>query len=652
MKAKYLFAILLLSFFSEVKPAAGSEEQIPVRIVAQKVEGSINTKITASGKVKITYGDVTIIGDRAEYNREEGLIRVRGNVIITEGEAKLHCSSIVYNLNTKRAVIEKVKGKISENGYLKADRVERLSDKEWIAYDGEYTPCSHNCPDWSIGAKRFKILLGESFKGKWVTFRVKEIPVLVTPALSGPIKKRRSSGFLIPRIGYMSKDGFIYRQPFYIVLGRSADATFAYEKRFKNGNGKYGEFRYVLSEKNKGELSYYQIDKSRRKDWKFTLDHRLHESESFYGTASVELVNSREYYKSTTSFDVEEKTQVYTKSEVNLSKLWEHAILNFNTVFLDYLDGSTDTIYQKLPEFNFYLMDTPLFKTPFTFSLDSQLTYFYRKAGGSSYRLNAAPALRLSTALGNGIKNTLKATTRLTAYQSGGTRTVFEFEDRVSSYTYLPLEKFSVSLNPELTFKYTEVYNQENTPFYDESDRIEERKLLIPGLLTYFYSSDRQVARLSVNTDFDLENGDDIWDGANVNFDFSPVPNFSLSETFFISSDSGLEESNTFLRTSLKGASAWLNFFYQKGENRYVRWGTEIPLNSFLKLSYQQRYDVKLSEDREREYAVSVNRGCWNGRLSYRWVKNFDSSTDYQILLTVNLLRLGSYGYKLTGRRD
>jgi LPS-assembly protein len=32
-------------------------------------------------------------------------------------------------------------------------------------------------------------------------------------------------------------------------------------------------------------------------------------------------------------------------------------------------------------------------------------------------------------------------------------------------------------------------------------------------------------------------------------------------------------------------------------------------------------------------------------------VKNFDNSVDYQLMLTVNLLKLGSYGYTLYGRR-
>ena len=266
----FAFSLIFLS-----KALAG---EIPVKITADKVSGNVNKRVEAKGHVVITYGGVEISGDSAIYDREKGLLIVRGNVLVKESPAELRCRSIVYDLKTKRAVLEKVSGKISETDYIKADRIERLSEKEWIAYDGEYTPCKHTCPDWSVEAKRFRILLGESFVGKWVAFNVKEVPVFVSPVLSGPIVKKRTTGFLFPRFGYMSEDGFIYRQPFYVVHGRSADATFTYEKRFRDGDGKAVELRYVLSERSRGRLYYYRIDIEVWKDWKFTYSHSLYSS--------------------------------------------------------------------------------------------------------------------------------------------------------------------------------------------------------------------------------------------------------------------------------------------------------------------------------------------------------------------------------------
>jgi LPS-assembly protein len=643
----WTFAFLLL-FLS--KAVAGG---IPVKITADQVFGNINKKVEARGHVVITYDRVEISGDSAVYDREKELLIVRGNVVVKELSAELHCKSIVYDLRTKRAVLEKVSGKISETDYIRADRIERLSEKEWIAYDGEYTPCKHTCPDWSVGAKRFRILLGESFEGRWVAFKVKEIPVLVSPILGGPLVKRRTSGFLLPRLGYISEDGFVYKQPFYIVLGRSADVTLTYEKRLKDGSGKEVELRYVLSKKSKGRFHYYRIDKENREDWKLSFFHSFYPSELLYGKLNAELVSSREYYKSVTTFDVEEKTRIYTKSDVTFSKLWEHAVLNVNSVYLDYLDGSSSTIYQKVPNINFYLMDIPLLKTPLTFSLDTELTYFYRGAGGSSYRLNLEPSLKYSHFFGT-FKNTTKVSYLISKYQLGGSRSIFKFENKAITNKYFRLgDAFSVSLNPELSFRFVESENQEENPFYDNSDRVEKKKEIFSGITGYFYRKGRQLLRLSFNGQYDLYDSKDPWGSWKFDVDLHPLGNLELRETFYYSPDENrLEKSNTYVSASLGSLKIWANYYRSDltEKVRYVRGGAELKLGIFS-LSYRQRYDLELSQNREHFYSVAVDRGCWKGRLTYRWVKNYDNTVDYQILFRLDLVKLGSYGYKFTGRR-
>ncbi|TCK03848.1 LPS-assembly protein LptD [Phorcysia thermohydrogeniphila] len=627
--------------------------EVPVNITADKVFGNVSKRVEARGHVVITYDKVEISGDSAVYDREKGLLIVRGNVVVKEFPASFRCQSIVYDLKTKRAVLEGVSGKISETDYIKADRIERLSEKEWIAYDGEYTPCKHTCPDWSVGAKRFRILLGESFEGRWVAFRVKEIPIFVSPVLSGPIVKKRTTGFLFPRFGYMSEDGFIYRQPFYIVLGRSADLTLTYEKRFRDGDGKSAELRYVLSEKSKGRLYYYRIDRENRRDWKFTYSHSFYPSELLYGRLNAELVNSREYYKSTTTFDVEEKTRVYTKSDVTLSKLWEHAILNVNAVYLDYLDGSSSTVYQRVPNVNFYLMDIPLPKTPFTFSFDTELTYFYREAGGSSYRLNLEPILKYSRFFGV-FKNTMKVSYLISKYQLGGDRSIFKFESKTVTNKYFHLgDTVSVSLNPELSFRFVESENQEVNPFYDGSDRVGKKKEIYSGVTGYFYEDGKEFLRLSISGQYDLYDSEDPWKLWRLDLDLYPLGNLELKETFYYSpEENGLKKSNTYVSVSWGSLSLWANYYSSDLTERvrYVRWGTELKIGVFS-LSYRQRYDLELSQDRERSYSLAVNRGCWSGRLTYRWVKNYDNTVDYQVSLLVNLVKLGSYGYKFVGRK-
>ena len=650
MKQWFLITILFSVLFSTVFA------QEKFEIEAKVLKGNVNEEITAEGNVEILYGEVILKGDKAYYNREKGILRLEGNVFIKEGNTELFCDRLVYDLKLKKAVLTNVYGKLSPVDYIKAKRIERISERKWVAYDGVYTPCSQECPDWSIGARKFDVLVGEGIKGKWVSFRIKNVPVLFLPFIASPIIKERKTGFLFPRFGYRKDDGLIYKQPFYVVLGRSADLTLTYEKRTRDGDSRNAEFRYILSENNKGNLFYSLIRRDGRKDWKLTFSHRFFPDEQFYGSMSSELINSRTYFISSQTFDPEEKTKIYTKSNITFSKLWKHAILNVNAVYLHSLDGSTDTIYQRLPNVRFYLLDIPLGNTPFSFSNDLDFTYFYRKAGDSGYRVNVQPTLVFGKKWKN-LKSSSRFSVLLTKYQHGGKRSIVQFKNTLSTHHFLPMtEKFLISLNPRLEATYREEEDQSSNPFYDTTDRIEGEKSLNGLLDSFIYYSGKRIMRLSLKTFYDFQDKNNHLGLWKLDLDISPSQKFSFKETLFYSpKDSELKKVNTYFSTKWKVFSLWLNHYYEFDNevlNNYLRWGASVPLGKYLTFSYSQRYDLLLSMDREREYALFIKRGCWNGRFSYRWVRNYDNTLDYQIMLVVNLLKVGNYGYRFLGKKE
>ncbi|WP_457681040.1 LPS-assembly protein LptD [Thermovibrio sp.] len=642
MKGKFIALLLITTCYAYGK-------ELPVVIKAKKVVGNLKTEVKAKGSVFVKYKNAVITGDRGIYDRKRGVIEVWGNVVIKEGQTELHCKSIYYNLKTKKIVLEKVEGFLSPTDRIKADRIVRVSQKEWIAYDGEYTPCSNNCPDWSVGAKKFKILIGESFAGELVSFKVREIPILITPYLSGPIVKKRKSGFLFPRFGYVSKDGFVYKQPFYLVLGRSADLTLTYEKRSINGSGKGAQLRYVLGVNNEGEVNYYQINRSSQRSWKLTVKHDYTPSEDRYGKLRAEIVSSRAYFKDSTSLNTLEQTQLYTKSDITGSKLWKHAIFNANAVYLRYLDGRADTVYQKLPNLQFYLLDVPISKTPLTFNFYSNATYFYRKAGGSSYRINLNPSVKVNKWLGI-VKNTGELSYLYTYYQLGGTRKLLSFKDSLKVNKFYSFKGLGLSVNPELTYSWVESKEQENLPFYDTSDRISGRREISPTLEVYGYRNGKRLFRLFTQGKYSLGSRKKEVKG---DLELTPVSWLTLRESLeLFPGNGGVNYTNTYLDGKFKGVEVWSNLYDGRLQKiKYLKWGFSLPLNRYLSFSYSQRYDVKNSKDRERDYRLSINRGCWNGILSYKWVKNYDNTISYQIMVAINLMKLGTYGYKLTGKK-
>ncbi len=635
---KYLVFIMILLF-----PSMGFSGTL-VHIESDNVTGNVKSSIKASRHVVIRFDNVTIRGNSGFYDRSKGILRVNGNVRIREGEAFLKCSKIVYNLRSKRAVLLDVVGRLSPTDFIKAKRIDRVSEKEWVAYNGIYSPCKHKKPDWAVGARKFKILVGKSFIGKWVTFRIKEIPIFPIPFLNGPIAKERRSGLLVPHIGYRKKDGFTYKQPFYIVLGRSKDLTLTYQRRFKSGSERKANFRYVFSRNNKGEASYDLVDTNYAHSWEFSLWHIYNPSGSSYGNLNIDLVKNRNYFKDSDTFNVEKETQRYTRSDVTYSRLSRHFVFNANLEYLNDLNGSTNRVYQKLPEISAYLMDTPIPYIPITFSFDSDLTYFYRKAGGSGYRFMAQPSFRYERDLGI-IKNSSKVSYLISDYQNNSTQNMLELKNVSTSNLYYSLNGFSLSVNPCLTFKIAQ--GTSGKPIYDNKDILNDQKSVSPSIVSYIYNNGKNLARLSFKGFYDVHN--DNWGLWRANIDTS-LRNIDLSESAFYSPDDNqLKKLNTYLTARILMANLWLNHYYdfdKTSRSNYLRWGLSFPIGKFLEFSYDQRYDMRLSEDRERNYTFHVNRGCWTADLSYRWVKNFDQSVNYQVLLQINLLRFGSYGYK------
>ena len=632
-----LFAVVVMC------PFAGA--QTPVKITADTLSREGNT-VTAEGNVVIRRGDLVIKSDSATYNRATGFLKAEGNVTISEPPALLYCRRLIYRTREGKAILEGVKGRISENEHIEAQTLQRLSEKEWIAYDGTYTPCGGACPDWSLKARHFRILLGEGFKGKWVFFKVKEVPTVFSPYLSGPMVKDRTTGFLLPKLAYASGEGFVYSQPLFIALGRSADITTTYERRGSAGSGKRAELRYVLSKHSAGTAGYYRIDTKDRQDWKFTFSHRHQPSQELYGSASAELVSSRRFYKKG-EFEVEETTQVYTKSKVSASKLWNSAIVSVSGVYLNYLEGSSSGIYQKTPSVNLYVMSNPVGKLPLRMFLDSDFTYFYREAGNSGYRVNIKPGVR-HTFYSGSVKNTATFSYLLSGYKNGSGRSIAMFENVLSSTGYTAFSHLSLSLNPELKLKVVEDENQEGNPRYEPSDRLSKEGKLSPSLTAYIYKKGRRFGRLFLEGNYDLRDSQNRWGLWKASAELAPFTAFDVRETLYYLPDSGsFGAVNTRARLRLEGASLWLNYYRETTAEdiTYLRWGTSVPLNSFVTFSFSDRYDLKLSEDRERSYHLLVNRHCWSGSLTYRWIKNFDSTIDYQILLQVNLLRLGGYSY-------
>lgn len=148
---------------------------------------------------------MTINGDVVEYSGDSQEVTATGNVEIVSGDTKLTCQKISVNTQTKEGVatgkvrIEDSKGviegekifynfqdktgtisdaKFRANPFFgKARKVEKESEKEFVAHYGYATTCSFDRPHYRISSKRINVMPKELIQTKDDTLYLGPFPI-------------------------------------------------------------------------------------------------------------------------------------------------------------------------------------------------------------------------------------------------------------------------------------------------------------------------------------------------------------------------------------------------------------------------------------------------------------------------------------------
>ncbi|MGH9949529.1 MAG: LPS-assembly protein LptD, partial [Pyrinomonadaceae bacterium] len=229
-----------------VAPQGGSGELV-ILSIRNAVEGEDGKRvITHEGNVDLRYGIYRLQAEKIVYYEETGKIEADGSVIFDQGNDQRITGAVgVWNYKTKLGFFEDSTGFTNQTNdgtvlYFTADRVERISLDELVITKGKFTACEEAVPKWSFTADEASVKSNDKVKLKRPRFRVKDIPLVILPYASIPIKEQdRSSGFLTPSFGYSANKGARLSGAYYQTLGRSADATVRFDLFSARGVG-YG----------------------------------------------------------------------------------------------------------------------------------------------------------------------------------------------------------------------------------------------------------------------------------------------------------------------------------------------------------------------------------------------------------------------------
>ena len=230
LKTFALLTCLMLSAAS----ANAQNTSAPVDFTANAVSSNAETGVmTAEGDVIITQGDMRLLADRVEYNRNEGKAVATGNVVFTDNDGSTHYTDmLVLEENFSKAIAEPVISQFNDGSWVGGNKVNVERGVGTVYDKARYTPCDCDfkggkIPAWEINSSESRHdPNSQTIYHQNVTMKIFAVPVLYFPYLDHPDwTVRRRSGLLPPRISFSSDLGTTYGQTYYWVTGETHDAA-------------------------------------------------------------------------------------------------------------------------------------------------------------------------------------------------------------------------------------------------------------------------------------------------------------------------------------------------------------------------------------------------------------------------------------------
>jgi LPS-assembly protein len=408
-----------------VRVGAGGEEASVVADQIQQVGGTSDLLI-AVGNVEITRGQSRLLADRVELNRDTGQAVAQGKVVFYDGPDRLVGERIDYNLKTGTGVVYNGSAMSAPYYHLSAERMDRVGDSVYEVRRGVFTTCEGDDPAWSFRFDSGNADLQDIVYGQNASFWVKSVPVLPwVPFFAAALRRERQSGFLFPEFGQSSRKGFFTRVPYFWAIDDSQDLTVTLDGFSQRGLGVEGQYRYVLSREQRGDLDVFGVNEVLRNDaharvpenrgWaSFHHDWQITPRLSFKVNANVvsdDLI-FRDYGNR-----LPDRANQRAETNVFVTQVWDAWSLVGNVKWYQDLTTARPIELQRVPDIQLVGIRQPLPGVPgVLYENTASFVNFIREVGPEGIRADFHPRFLMPIPVGGLITVTPWAGGRLTYY--------------------------------------------------------------------------------------------------------------------------------------------------------------------------------------------------------------------------------------------
>lgn len=457
-------------------------------------------KVVAKGGVRIVLENRSLFADEVEVDLDDQVLVATGNVVLMEGLNRLEGERIDYNYRTNVGVVTRGEAFLAPGVSFSGVEIRREAERQYRLRQGRFTTCRlcqphPQTPDWEFRAQDATIFQDEWVVSKNTSFWVRGLPVLFSPVAAVPIGPRRT-GFLIPRFGYGNRDGFVVKQPFFWAISPSQDATLTTAYRAKRGFEFLGEYRYILAEDSRGELSgRYLYDNAsgaprvNRAEFQWLHSQVLAPTWTF--KADVRAQSDRALARDFVESSVADRTQRTLPAKGFVTQATpQYMLLGLVDVTRD-LSDVAETRTSRLPEVRFQWLPERVLGLPLVTEGETSLVYLERNRLENTGRFDFHPGVHLPLPLAPWLSLITTAAFRETAYTEaerrgeGSNRVLVELGERLATRF---ARRFDASgwgltglthvVEPSLTYQYVPWTDQQGLPQFDPTDFISPQNRL------------------------------------------------------------------------------------------------------------------------------------------------------------------------------
>ena len=649
---------------------------------------------------------VTIKADWAAYDVTLNTIKARGNVsIITEGD-ELYAESAEVNLEQETGFFTNATLLRDEKDiHLEGAKLEKTGFKTYHIEDGWVVTCKvkeGETPPWSFAASDVVVEQGGYATLKHARFRVMDVPILYSPYLIVPVKNQRQTGFLFPELGSSDNNGFTFNLPFFWNISDSTDLTIYTEYMVNRGYMPGLEFRYVKSATDKGlamanylyddltdpsETEYYRetgythtnkdrywvrgkVDQDFGSGWVSRLDidivsDRDYLTEFRNGMTGFESTNER--FLDTFGRSLENRTDDQRTNFFGVQKSWGGMSLAGELLAINDVrfDKSGDSPLWNLPlvDFTGAIPFEDLYGL--TLDWDANYTNFWREEGVGGHRIDIHPKLSAPLPLGPylesraeiGIRDTLYVTqtygdaewnnddtqNRLTGDLHAEVGTTLM---RTFGLSGEGAKAFTHQIRPFVDYDYIPDVDQDDLPYFDSVDRIDERNDIGYGIDNFFDltkadGGTRDYGSFKIRQTYSLleEDEDEPFSDINMRLRLKPLVTMLLDYRTDLN-----VYGRGFVRhdvegtyTNSRGDDFGLQYVFDEDDNtEQINALVRAALFANWRAKFRIQHSIKADETNEADLSLIYQALCWSVELATEY-----TPTDTSFIVLFNLANIG-----------